>query len=73
MKIIDIIQEDTTAASIASVAMPITPGTKPDDARKAVDPKGYGPNSKKAKRNKKKVAGYPNVIRRVYDETNKHK
>jgi len=71
MKIHDIITE-MTAGAVASVAMPMTPGTKPSQARKAVDPFGYGPNSKKArktdKKESKKQPGYPNVIKRVYDE-----
>jgi len=71
MKIHDIITE-MTAGAVASVAMPMTPGTKPSQARKAVDPFGYGPNSKKArktdKKESKKQPGYPNVIKRVYNE-----
>ena len=63
MKIRDIISEDTTAAVVASVAMPMTPGTKPADARAAVDPKGYGPNKKGKRKNKQ--PGYSKVIRRV--------
>lgn len=63
MKIRDIISEDTTAAVVASVAMPMTPGTKPADARAAVDPKGYGPNKKRKGKSKHPV--YSKVIRRT--------
>lgn len=70
MKIHDIIFEEcsTTSALMSSVVMPMTPGTRPDDARRAVDPFGYGPNSNQAKKNNKKktVPGYPNIIKRVY-------
>lgn len=70
MKVHEIIKEDTTSTVVASVVMPMTPGTKPSQARKAVDPKGYGPNSKKAretdKKRGKKQPGYPKMIKRVY-------
>jgi len=62
MKVYEIISE-MSAGAIATVAMPMTPGTKPEDARKAVDPKGYGPNSKKAKKSKDPV--YNTMIRRT--------
>jgi len=74
MKIHDIISEDATAggtgsALMSSVVMPMTPGTKSGDARRAVDPHGYGPNSKFAKkfdRKKQGVVGYPIMIKRIY-------
>lgn len=65
MRISDIINEDTTTAVMASVIMPMTPGTKPNDARKAVDPYGYGPN-KKRKKKKNEESVTPTMIRRVY-------
>ena len=55
MKIRDIISEDTTAGAVAAVAMPMTPGTKPAEAKASV----YG----KSKR-KKKQSGSPKLIRR---------
>lgn len=49
MKINEIISETTTSGVFASVAFPMTPGTKPADARKAVDPHGYLTPGKKKK------------------------
>jgi len=63
MKVYEIISE-MSSGSFATVAMPMTPGTNPADARKAVDPKGYGPNSKKAKKTKENKV-YNKMIRRT--------
>lgn len=64
MKISDIIlQEDadtgtTMSSNFASVSFPMTPGTKPKDARRAVDPKGYLGNGKR-----KKTPGYNQPVK----------
>lgn len=52
MKIRDILGENFSGA-FAGVAMPMTPGTKAKDARKAVDPMGYITPKKKKKENYK--------------------
>ena len=52
MKIRDILGENFSG-SFASVAFPMTPGTKAKDARKAVDPMGYITPKKKKKENYK--------------------
>ena len=53
MKIRDILGENFSG-SFASVAFPMTPGTKAKDARKAVDPMGYITPKKKKKAAKKR-------------------
>lgn len=68
MKVNDIIFEEasegsTSSALFASVVFPMTPGTKPADARAAVDPMGYTVNKRSKK---KRIPGYPKVIRRIY-------
>jgi len=52
MKINELLGENFSG-SFASVAFPMTPGTKAKDARKAVDPMGYITPKKKKKENYK--------------------
>ena len=62
MKINEIIQEDTVAASIASVSFPLF--GEPKMIRRAVDPKGYTTPKKK----KTKIKPYTNKVKSIYPE-----
>ena len=52
MKLTELLGENFSGA-FAGVAMPMTPGTKAKDAKKAVDPYGYLTPGKKQKNYKK--------------------